>query len=85
MDHEMLQAHVDLMTGMNETNTQMMSSMTIEAIDVAFVCSMIPHHQSAINMAKAKFAHGDDQWPRTWRKKIINDQGEEIVDTVAWL
>ncbi|MVT00148.1 DUF305 domain-containing protein [Devosia marina] len=64
MHHEMDQAHMDLMAGMNETNNQMMASMMVEDIDVAFVCSMIPHHQGAINMAKAELAHGDNQWAK---------------------
>lgn len=74
MDHEMHQAHVDLMTGMNETNTQMMSSMTIEAIDVAFVFSMIPHHQGAISMAKSTATFSG---PMTWRKRSSTTRGRK--------
>lgn len=85
MNHEMDQAHMDLMAGMNETNNQMMASMMVEDIDVAFVCSMIPHHQGAINMAKAELAHGDNQWAKDMAQKIIIDQEREIADMVAWL
>jgi uncharacterized protein (DUF305 family) len=85
MNHEMDQAHTDLMAGMNETNKQMMDSMMVEDIDVAFVCSMIPHHQGAINMAKAELAHGDNQWARDMAQKVIDAQEKEIADMIAWL
>ena len=85
MDHEMDQAHMDLMAGMDETNKQMMDSMMVEDIDVAFVCSMIPHHQGAINMAKAELEHGDNQWAKDMAQKVIDAQEQEIADMVAWL
>jgi hypothetical protein len=85
MDHEMDQAHMDLMAGMDETNKQMMDAMMIEDIDVAFVCAMIPHHQGAINMAKAELAHGDNQWAKDMAQKVIDAQEQEIADMIAWL
>lgn len=85
MTHEMDQAHMDLMAGMDETNKQMMDSMMIEDIDVAFVCAMIPHHQGAINMAKAELAHGDNQWAKDMAQKVIAAQEQEIADMIAWL
>lgn len=86
--HEMAPAdaaHADLQMGMDEINTTMMKSMTATDIDVAFVCSMIPHHQGAINMAKAELEHGDDQWARDLAQKVIEAQEREIADMLAWL
>ena len=85
MSHDMDKAHADLMAGMDTTNQQMMDSMMIEDIDVAFVCSMLPHHQGAINMAKAELAHGDNQWAKDMAQKVIDAQEQEIADMVAWL
>ncbi|UYO01490.1 MAG: DUF305 domain-containing protein [Devosia sp.] len=86
MDHAgMDEAHTDLMFGMDETNRQMMQAMQVEDIDVAFVCGMIPHHQAAINMAKAELEHGDNQWARDMAQKIIDAQEQEIADMLAWL
>ena len=85
MDHEMDQAHMDLMAGMEETNQQMMSAMMIEDIDVAFVCGMIPHHQAAINMARAELKHGDNQKAKDMAQKIIDSQEQEIAEMIAWL
>lgn len=85
MSHDMDQAHTDLMAGMDVTNKQMMDGMMVEDIDVAFVCGMIPHHQGAINMAKAELEHGDNQWAKDMAQKVIDAQEEEIAEMVTWL
>lgn len=84
-DMKMDQAHTDLMQGMDEMNAQMMKGMTASDIDVAFVCGMIPHHQGAINMAKAELAHGDNPWAKEMAQKVIDAQEKEIADMLAWL
>jgi uncharacterized protein (DUF305 family) len=85
MQMEMDQAHTDLMMGMDEMNAQMMKGMTASDIDVAFVCGMIPHHQGAINMAKAELAHGDSDWAKAMAQKVIDAQEKEIADMLNWL
>ena len=85
MSHDMDQAHADLMAGMDVTNKQMMDGMMVEDIDVAFVCGMIPHHQGAINMAKAELEHGDNQWAKDMAQKVIDAQEKEIAEMVTWL
>lgn len=85
MDHEMTPAQTDLMAGMDENNSLMMSAGMVDDIDVAFVCSMIPHHQSAINMAKAELEHGDNPWAKEMAQTIIDAQEAEIAEMVAWL
>ena len=79
------EAHTDLMDGMDQMNTEMMAGGTAEDIDVAFVCSMIPHHRGAIDMAKAELAHGDDAWAKEMAQKVIDAQEQEIADMLAWL
>jgi len=78
-------AHLDLMDGMSAMNRDMMAGGTAEDIDVAFVCSMIPHHRGAIDMAKAELAHGDDPWARALAEAIIAAQEKEIAEMLAWL
>ncbi|MDB5614553.1 MAG: hypothetical protein JWQ22_2206 [Devosia sp.] len=85
MQGDMDQAHMDLMAGMDETSKQMMNAMMVDDIDVAFVCGMIPHHQGAINMAKAELEHGDNQWAKDMAQMVIDAQEKEIADMVAWL
>jgi uncharacterized protein (DUF305 family) len=79
------EAHQDLAKGMDETNAQMMQGIMAEDIDVAFVCAMIPHHQAAINMAKAELAHGDSDWAKEMARKVIDAQQKEIEDMLSWL
>ncbi len=79
------EAHTDLMDGMVAMNRDMMAGGTAEDIDVAFVCSMIPHHRGAIDMAKAEIAHGDDPWVRALAEEIVKAQEKEIADMLAWL
>ena len=78
-------AHTDLMDGMPAMNRDMMAGGTAKDIDVAFVCSMIPHHRGAIDMAKAELAHGDDPWAKTLAEGIIAAQEKEIADMLKWL
>jgi uncharacterized protein (DUF305 family) len=79
------EAHAALMAGMASMNHDMMSGMTAKDVDVAFVCSMIPHHQGAISMAKAELRYGDDDWARQLAQKVIDAQEKEIADMRAWL
>jgi len=79
------EAHEDLAKGMAETNAQMMHGITAADLDVAFVCGMIPHHQAAINMARAELAHGDDPWVKDLAQKVIDAQQQEIEDMLSWL
>lgn len=78
-------AHVDLMDGMDAMNAEMAAGGTAADIDVAFICSMIPHHRGAIDMAKAELAHGDDPWAKEMAQAVITAQEKEIADMLAWL
>ncbi len=78
-------AHDELMAGMDRMNADMMLGGVAKDIDVAFVCSMIPHHRGAIDMAKAELAHGDDPWARELAETIIAAQEQEIADMLGWL
>jgi uncharacterized protein (DUF305 family) len=82
---QMDEAHMALMEGMDEMNRQMMMGMMAEDVDVAFICGMIPHHQSAVNMAKAELDHGDNEDARAMAQKIIDSQEQEIAEMMSWL
>ena len=73
------------MAGMDRMNADMMAGGTAEDIDVAFICSMIPHHQGAIDMARAQLAHGDEDFPRQLAEAIIAAQEAEIAQMLEWL
>ena len=78
-------AHKALMAGMAAMDADMGKGMQAKDIDVAFVCGMIPHHQGAIDMAKAELQYGDDPWVKEMAQKVIDAQTKEIADMKDWL
>ena len=52
---------------------------------VDFVRLMIPHHQAAIDMAKAQLLYGKDPQMRRLAQEIITDQQLEIELMQHWL
>jgi uncharacterized protein (DUF305 family) len=78
-------AHKALMAGMAAMNTGMDQGMQARDIDVAFVCGMLPHHQGAIDMARAELQHGDDPWAKQLAQAVIDAQTREIAEMKAWL
>ena len=60
----------------------MMAGMNIPPsgeVDRDFVAMMIPHHQGAIDMAKAELRHGRNEQLRRIAQEIIVDQEQEIA------
>jgi hypothetical protein len=62
--------------------TRMMADMTIRPtgdVDRDFVAMMIPHHQGAIDMAKALLRHGSNEQLKRIAQEIVITQEQEIV------
>lgn len=79
------EAHHAMMAGMDTMHADMDAGMQAEDIDVAFICGMIPHHQGAIDMAKAELQYGDDPFARELAQKVIDAQEAEIAQMKEWL
>jgi len=79
------EAHAALAGGMGKMHADMDAGSMDGAIDVAFVCGMIPHHQGAIDMAKAVIQYGNDPWTKELAQIIITAQEGEIVQMKEWL
>lgn len=80
MGQHMSEAGRDYMQVMQGMNPPMMASMMIEDPDVAFLCTMIPHHQGAIGMARAVLKHGKDAEVKKLAEKTIKEQEEDIKE-----
>lgn len=63
------------MTGMGEDAA---SLKTAEPFDRAFLEMMLPHHSSAVAMAKTELARGEDPELKALAQKIIDAQEREI-------
>lgn len=58
---------------------------TTGSSDADFVRLMLPHHQAAIDMAKAEILYGKDPQVRRLAQEIITDQHAEIELMQHWL
>ena len=67
----------------NETAMKvMMAAMTIKPsgdVDTDFVAMMVPHHQGAIDMARAELRYGRNEQLRRIAQEIIVTQQQEIA------
>src|SRR6266436_4011163 len=66
----------------NAAMTRMMAGMKIRPfndVDRDFVAMMVPHHQGAIDMAKAELSYGHNEPLRGLAQEIIVTQEQEIV------
>jgi uncharacterized protein (DUF305 family) len=50
-----------------------------KAFDRAFLSMMVPHHQMAVDMARAVLPVGKDATVKTWANRVIKDQAREIT------
>jgi uncharacterized protein (DUF305 family) len=75
----------ELMTSMDKMNAAMASVARSGDSDVDFVRLMLPHHQAAIDMAKAQLLYGKDPQMRRLAQEIITDQQSEIELMQLWL
>jgi uncharacterized protein (DUF305 family) len=53
-------------------------------VDRDFVMMMIPHHQGAIDMAKAELQYGKDVQLRKMAEMIVSAQEKEIKELKEW-
>ncbi|MDZ4792494.1 MAG: DUF305 domain-containing protein [Hyphomicrobiales bacterium] len=72
-------------TAMMKMEPAMMQGMMIADPDIAWACSMIPHHQSAIDMSKALLKTGNNAEMKSLAEKIITDQEKEIAQLTEWV
>jgi uncharacterized protein (DUF305 family) len=86
---QMLPSTAQFMQAMNVSMKHMDRDMAAAPmsgdIDQDFAAMMIPHHQGAIDMAKAELSYGKDPVMRRLAQEIIVDQESEIDAMQLWL
>ena len=72
---------------LNQSMTEMMNNngTVYNDIDKDFAAQMIPHHQSAVDMAEAYLAYGKETSLKTLCQNIIRSQKTEIAWLKEWL
>jgi uncharacterized protein (DUF305 family) len=75
----------DLQQGIEKMHAGMQSIKPSGDNDVDFVKLMMPHHQGAIDMAKAELLYGRDPQMRRLAQEIITDQQSETELMHLWL
>jgi uncharacterized protein (DUF305 family) len=75
----------DYMATMDTMMKAMADTKSTGDADADFLLMMIPHHQSAIDMAQIELQQGKDAQTRKIAKTIIDAQIQEIADMKAML
>ena len=77
--------HNELMTAMNTMMDKMKAMKMTGDADKDFVMMMIPHHQSAVDMAENEISHGKHVEMKKFAQKVIDGQSKEIKEFEAFL
>jgi len=78
-------AGLEMEQAMEKMHTAMASIKPSGDDDADFVRFMLPHHQAALDMAKAELTHGKDPQMRRLAQEIVTDQQSEIELMQLWL
>jgi uncharacterized protein (DUF305 family) len=75
----------ELIASMDKMHAAMACVKRSGDTDIDFVKLMLPHHQAALDMAKAQLIYGNDPQMRRLAQEIITDQQSEIELMQLWL
>src|SRR5687767_12453329 len=73
------------MMGAMDTMKQNMPSESTGMVDADFLLMMIPHHQSAIDMARVELEQGQDEATKAMAQEIIDAQEAEVAEMRSML
>lgn len=71
--------------GMDAMHADMMAGIADPVADMAFARGMLPHHRSAVDMAKIQLQYGTDKEMRKLAQDIIDAQQPEIIWLQEWI
>lgn len=76
---------LELMESMANMHENMEKGMKYTDADIAFVASMLPHHEGAVRMVEVELKYGKDPELQELAKNIIKAQQSEIEFMKKWL
>jgi uncharacterized protein (DUF305 family) len=85
MDGQMGETQKGLHEAMMKMHGPMMEGAMAKDADVSWICAMIPHHQGAIDMARAGLKGSDNAESRRMAEETIQMQEKEIEKLTAWV
>jgi len=77
--------HDELIKGMDDMKANMSGMQMTGNTDKDYVMMMLPHHESAVKMAKDELSHGMNAELKKIAQKIISDQTKEISEFKSWM
>ena len=80
MDMSSMPEHMQGFMGAMDGMMQAMPMESSGMVDADFLLMMIPHHQSAIDMARVELEQGQDEETRAMAQAIIDAQEAEIAE-----
>ena len=81
---QMTETQKGLHEAMMKMNGPMMMGMMAKDADVAWICAMIPHHQGAVDMARAGLRGADNTESKQLAEKTIRENEKSIKDLTEW-
>jgi len=75
----------DMNEGMVNMDRKMAAAPMNGNVDHDFAAMMIPHHEGAIDMAKAELSYGKDPVMRRMAQEILVEQQSEIDAMNLWI
>ncbi|MDQ6932459.1 MAG: DUF305 domain-containing protein [Candidatus Eremiobacteraeota bacterium] len=85
MNSKMSSADVQMQEAMSRMNDSMKNMRMSGDTDRDFMKMMIPHHQSAIGMARIEVRYGHRRQLKSLARNIVSSQGREIGEMRAFL
>lgn len=84
VDKKTSEKHDELSKTMKTLMGTMNNMKMTDNADKDFVMMMIPHHESAVSMAKDELKHGKHSGLKQMAKKMMADQNKEITEFKSW-
>ena len=69
---------------MSAMSAEVKRLITVEEFDQAFIAAMIPHHQSAVEMAEQVLTSGESVEVQRLAQNVISAQQKEIAMMEKW-